>query len=73
MTSCGCRACGGAVEPVARALTCKIVSRDSTEFFCLACLAEKFGTTREALLETAERYRRQGCVLFRRPHAANRG
>lgn len=61
----GCCECGAAVEMVARALTYKIVSREATEFRCLACLAKKFKTTPEALLETAERYKRQGCVLFK--------
>ncbi len=60
-----CRACPGDVSPVAWALNLKIVSREAKEFLCLACLARHFHTSEEALLATAERYKRQGCVLFR--------
>lgn len=60
-----CRACSGDVSNVAWALNLKIISRETREFLCLACLAKHFKTTEEALLATAERYRNQGCVLFK--------
>ena len=60
-----CPVCQKPVEPVALALTQKIVSREATEFRCLACLAARFGTSTERLLETARRYQDGGCILFR--------
>ncbi len=60
-----CPDCNRPVEPVAAALTFKIVSREATEVRCLACLAAKFKTSTERLLETARRYRDGGCVLFK--------
>ena len=46
------------------ALTFKIVGPQATEALCLACLAAKFKTTRERLLDAARRYRDGGCVRF---------
>ncbi len=60
-----CADCGKPVEPVAAALTTKIVSPYATEFRCLKCLATKFGTDVERLLDAAKRYRDGGCVRFR--------
>ena len=60
-----CAVCRKPVEPVALALTQKIVSREATEFRCLSCLAAMFKTTGERLLETARLYRDRGCVLFK--------
>lgn len=62
-----CRSCPGDVSTVAWALNLKIISRETKEFLCLACLAKHFKTSEEVLLATAERYRNQGCVLFRPP------
>ena len=53
------------MEPVAAALTRKIVGPNATEVRCLACLAAKFRTSEERLLDAARRYRDGGCVLFR--------
>ena len=60
-----CSVCRKPVEPVAVALTRKIVGPNATEVRCLACLAAKFRTTEERLLDAARRYRDGGCVLFR--------
>ena len=60
-----CPACKRPVEPVAAALTYKIVGPQATESLCLACLAAKFKTTRERLLDAARRYRDGGCVRFK--------
>ena len=59
-----CPECNKPVEPVAAALTYKIVGPQATESLCLACLAAKFKTTEERLLDAARRYRDGGCVLF---------
>ena len=60
-----CPVCQKPVEPVAAALTFKIVGPHATESLCLACLAAKFGTTEERLLDAARRYRDGGCVRFK--------
>ena len=60
-----CPVCGKPVEPVAEALTSKIVGPNATEVLCLACLAAKFKTTEERLLDAARRYRDGGCVRFK--------
>lgn len=60
-----CPVCTKPVEPVAAALTRKIVGPHATEALCLACLAAKFKTTERRLLDAARRYRDGGCVLFR--------
>ncbi len=60
-----CPICNHAVEPVAAALTAKIVGPQATEVRCLACLADRFKTTEARLLDAARRYRDGGCVLFR--------
>ena len=60
-----CPICQKPVEPVAVALTQKIVSREATDFRCLACLAARFNTTTERLMDAARRYRDGGCVLFK--------
>ena len=60
-----CPVCQKPVEPVAVALTFKIVGPQATEALCLACLAAKFKTTEERLLDAARRYRDGGCVKFK--------
>ena len=59
-----CPDCGKEVEPVAHALTLKIVSPLATEFRCLDCLAKAFGSSAERLLDAARNYQNRGCVLF---------
>ncbi len=60
-----CPTCKRPVEPVAAALTRKIVGPQATEVPCLACLAAKFKTSEERLLDAARRYRDGGCTLFK--------
>ena len=60
-----CPVCQKPVEPVAVALTRKIVGPNATEVLCLACLAARFRTTEERLLDAARRYRDGGCGLVK--------
>ena len=60
-----CPICRKTVEPVAAALTSKIVGPNAAEVLCLACLAAKFRTTEARLLDAARRYRDGGCVKFK--------
>ena len=60
-----CPICRRPVDPVAVALARKIVGPHATEVQCLACLAAKFRTTEERLLDAARRYQDGGCVLFK--------
>ena len=60
-----CPVCQKPVEPVAAALTRKIVGPNATEVRCLDCLAARFKTSRQRLLDAARRYQDGGCVLFK--------
>ena len=43
----------------------KLIHPKIQRMMCLTCLAEYFETTEEELAEMIERFRRQGCALFR--------
>lgn len=61
-----CYRCEKSLSADEKAIYMKMVSRNSTEFLCLDCLAEKLHCTREALEERIRYYRESGnCVLFR--------
>ena len=61
-----CAACGKSpLTRVETGLTCKLINRGTTVFYCLDCLAQRFHVTREQLLEMAEAFRASGCTLFR--------
>ncbi len=42
----------------------KMIGREIKKFYCLACFAEYFDITTEALLAKIEDYKEQGCALF---------
>ena len=45
-------------------LTKKIISRKTTEFYCLDCLSEYLEVTKEDLLAKVEEFKNEGCTLF---------
>lgn len=63
MTEC-CVACRRQLQADEVALTLKLVSRNSRNFFCVFCLAERFNTTSKAMTEKIMEFRLQGCMLF---------
>ena len=60
-----CMKCGRTLTDDEIGIHKKMINRGATEFFCLACLAARFGTSTERLMETARRYQDGGCILFR--------
>lgn len=60
-----CVVCGREVIPLEEALTRKLVNRAAQKFLCKTCLAERFGCTERQLDDMAEKFRKQGCMLFR--------
>lgn len=59
-----CVECGKEVIPLDVALTKKLTGRAAERYFCKACLAKKFEVTEKTLDEMAERFRKEGCMLF---------
>ena len=48
-----------------QALTKKLINRSAEKFLCKTCLAAKFGCSESRLDDMAEKFRKQGCMLFR--------
>ena len=59
-----CVGCGAALTPDEIGATKKLINRGSTEFFCLDCLAKKFGVSVGFLKEKIGFWRLSGCLLF---------
>ena len=65
-SSKACRSCGKKLRADDIGIYMKLVSRNSTDFLCMSCLAPSLSTTAENLQALADRYRKSGeCVLFR--------
>lgn len=60
-----CVVCGRETVPLEQALTKKIINRSAEKFLCKTCLAAKFGCSESRLDDMAEKFRKQGCMLFR--------
>lgn len=59
-----CVICGRVLTQNEIGATKKLINRNSTEFLCVSCLADKFGVTEEKINEMIEKYRKSGCTLF---------
>jgi len=59
-----CKKCGRELKREDTGLTRKLISRGATEFYCIPCLAEYFGTTEENCHAMIKRFRADGCTLF---------
>ena len=46
------------------AITRKLVGEDTTEFYCLNCLAAYLDVTGEDILDKIKEFKKQGCKLF---------
>lgn len=46
-------------------LTKKLISKKTTSFYCLSCLAEYLEVTEEELLAKVEEFKNEGCTLFK--------
>ena len=59
-----CINCGKELTKDEIALTKKLISKKTKQFYCLNCLADYLGTTVEALLEKIQQFKEEGCTLF---------
>ena len=59
-----CLKCGKELTLIDVGLSKKLINRGATEYFCKACLAEKFGVTEALLDEKVRAFRAAGCALF---------
>lgn len=59
-----CLKCGKELNQTDVGLSKKLINRGTTEYFCKACLAEKFCVTEELLDEKVRAFRAAGCALF---------
>ena len=61
-----CMECGNDLYADDIAIHRKLINRGADEFFCIDCIAEKFGCEREYIERLIEYYRSTGkCTLFR--------
>ena len=60
-----CKKCGKELSGNDIGLTKKLINRDSTEFLCINCIAEKFDCSKELLEEKIKQFKESGCTLFK--------
>ncbi len=61
-----CYVCGK--NPLAKdeiGLTKKLIGKDSSEFYCLDCLADYLEVTTDELIAKIEAFKAEGCTLFK--------
>ena len=61
-----CYVCGK--NPLAKdeiGLTKKLIGKDSSEFYCLDCLADYLEVTTDELIAKIEEFKAKGCTLFK--------
>lgn len=59
-----CVLCGREVVPLEVSLTKKLINRGADKYLCKTCLAEKFSCSEKQLDDMADKFRKQGCMLF---------
>lgn len=59
-----CCECGRGLSKDEVALTKKLIDLDAEELYCLDCLAEYIGCTKQDLNEKIQEFKEQGCTLF---------
>lgn len=59
-----CCDCGKSLKKDEIALTRKLIDIDATEFYCLDCMAEFIGCSKQDLIEKIQEFKEQGCTLF---------
>lgn len=60
-----CIKCGKKLQKLDVALHKKMIHRYAQEYMCIDCLSKYIGVTKDALLEKAEYFKKQGCSFFR--------
>ena len=59
-----CIKCNSTLTAYDIGATKKFINRGAVEYMCIECLAKKFGVSVELIMQTIERFKRDGCVLF---------
>lgn len=59
-----CCDCGKAVKKDEIALAKKLIDEETTDFYCLPCMAEYFGCDEDDLKIKIGEFKEQGCTLF---------
>lgn len=59
-----CLQCGATLSQDDIGCTRKLINRGATEWFCVPCLAKRFGVAEPLLREKIEEWRAYGCMLF---------
>lgn len=59
-----CARCGRCLTGDETGLSRKLISRGTTEFYCLSCLSGMFHTPVPRLQELIEHFRASGCTVF---------
>lgn len=64
MTKKVCCECGKPLKKDEVALSEKLIDIDTEDFYCLACMSDYFGCSREDLQIKIKEFKEQGCTLF---------
>lgn len=59
-----CMKCGKRLQNLDVALHKKMINRGAREYMCIDCLSEYIGVSKQDLLDKAEFFKQQGCMLF---------
>lgn len=59
-----CKNCKRELSSNEIGLSRKLINKETVDYYCLDCLALKFGCERKKLEEIIERCKCQGCLLF---------
>ena len=59
-----CCDCGKQLKKDEIALSQKLIDLDTTDFYCLHCLAEYIGCAEQDLIVKIQEFKEQGCTLF---------
>lgn len=46
-------------------ITKKLIDKKTTQFYCVACLAEQLEVSEEELVAKIEEFKEEGCTLFK--------
>lgn len=59
-----CCECGKTLKKDEIALSKKLIDIETSEFYCISCMAEYFGCDKEDLEIKISEFKEQGCTLF---------
>ena len=59
-----CKTCGAPLDRDDIGATKKLVNRGAKSFFCVPCLASRFGVEEDLIRKKIEEFKKSGCTLF---------